>query len=174
MGVSSTLTYGCASVYINKSQLVNLDKYQVKVIKQCLCLKCRTRTTALMKALGIEYISSTIKQSSLDLLKVCLLNNSMTQKFYCMLMNEPTVRQVASKTLYGRVSSYCRDKGINLLRYVFSDIYSCEITRKLKKLTHIVNSLKPIPALTGRFPWPIPALPGQQWHENCLDFPLCS
>ena len=82
VGVSSTLTYGCASIYINKSQLVNLDKYQVK-----LGLKCRTRTTALMKALGIEYISSTIKQSSLDLLKVCLLNNSVTQRFYCMLMN---------------------------------------------------------------------------------------
>ena len=29
VGVSSTLTYGCASIYINKSQLVNLDKYQV-------------------------------------------------------------------------------------------------------------------------------------------------
>ena len=173
MGVSSTLTYVCASIYINKSQLVNLDKYQVKLIKQCLGLKCLTRTTALMKALGIEYISSTIKQSSLDLLKVCLLNNSMTQKFYCMLMNEPTVRQVASKTLNGRVSPYCRDKGINLLRYVFSDIYSCEITHKLKN-EHIVNSLKHIPALTGRFQWPIPALPGQQRHENCLDFPLCS
>ena len=53
--VSSTLTR-CASIYINKSQLVNLDKYQVKLIKQCLGLKCRTRTTALMKALGIEYI----------------------------------------------------------------------------------------------------------------------
>ena len=116
----------CASVYINKSQLVNLDKYQVKLIKKCLGLKCRTHTTALMKALGIEYISHTIKQFSLDLLKVCLLNNSMMQKFYCMLMNEPTVRQVASKTLY------CHDKGINLLRDVFSDIYSCEITHKLK------------------------------------------
>ena len=81
VGVSSTLTYGCASIYINKSQLVNLDKYQVKLIKQCLGLKCRTSTTGLMKALGIEYISSTIKQSSLDLLKVCLLNNSKTQKF---------------------------------------------------------------------------------------------
>ena len=79
-----------------------------------------------------------------------------------MLMNESTVRQVASKMLYGRVSSYCRDKGINLLRYVFSDIYSCEITHKLKN-EHIVNSLKPILAL-----------PGQQRHENCLDFALCS
>ena len=115
VGVSSTLTYGCASIYINKSQLVNLDKYQVKLIKQCLGLKCRTRTTALMKALGTEYryISSTIKQSSLDLLKVYLLNNSMMEMFYCMIMNEPTVRQVASKTLYGRVSSFCHDKGIN-------------------------------------------------------------
>ena len=62
----------------------------------------------------------------------------MTQKFYCMLMNEPTVRQVASKTLYGRVSSYRHDKGINLLRYVFSDINSCEITRILKN-EHIVK-----------------------------------
>ena len=33
VGVSSTLTYGCASIYINKSQLVNLDKYQIKLIK---------------------------------------------------------------------------------------------------------------------------------------------
>ena len=32
VGVSSTLTYGCASIYINKSQIVNLDKYQVKLI----------------------------------------------------------------------------------------------------------------------------------------------
>ena len=53
-------------------------------------------------------------------------------------MNEPTVRQVASKTLYGRVSSYCHDKGINLLRYVFSDSYSCEIRHKLKH-EHIVK-----------------------------------
>ena len=88
--VSNTLTYGCASIYSNKSQLVNLDKYQIKLIKQCRGFEFRTHTTALVKALGIEYISSTIKQSSLDLLKLCLLNNSMTQKFYCMLMNEPT------------------------------------------------------------------------------------
>ena len=53
----------------------------------------------------------------------------MTQKFYCMLMIEPTVRQVASKTLSSR---------INLLRYVFSDIYSCEITHKFKN-EHIVK-----------------------------------
>ena len=104
VGVSSTLTYGCASIYMNKSQLVNLDKCQVKLMKQCLGLKCRTCTTPLMKALGIEYISSTIKQSSLDLLKVCLVNNSMTQKFYCMLNNEPTVRQVASKTFLAECS----------------------------------------------------------------------
>ena len=31
--VSSTLTYRCASIYIIKSPLVNLDKYQVKLIK---------------------------------------------------------------------------------------------------------------------------------------------
>ena len=60
------------------------------------------------------------------------------QKFFCMLMNEPTVRQVSSKTLNGRVSSYSHDKGINLLRDVFSDIYSCEITRILKN-EHIVK-----------------------------------
>ena len=60
----------------------------------------------------------------------------MMQKFYCMLMNEPTVRQVAM--LYGRVSSYCHEKGIYLLKYVFSDIYSCEITCKFKH-EHIVK-----------------------------------
>ena len=36
------------------------------------------------------------------------------------------------------MSSYCQDKSINLLRYVFSDIYSCEITCNLKH-EHIVK-----------------------------------
>ena len=55
----------------------------------------------------------------------------MTQSFIVCNMNEHTVRQVARKTLFGRVS-YCHDKGINILRYVFSDIYSGEITCKPK------------------------------------------
>ena len=42
------------------------------------------------------------------------------------------IASVWDDMLYGRVSSYCHDKGINLLIYVFSDIYSCEITCKLK------------------------------------------
>ena len=137
MGVSSTLTR-CASIYTNKSQLVNLDKYQVKLKKTVPWLEMSNTYYSSHEALGTEYISGTIKQSSLDLLKVCLLNNSMMQKFCCMLTNEPTVRQVASNRLYGRVSSYCHDKGINLLRDVFSDIYSCEITHKLKH-EHIVK-----------------------------------
>ena len=86
-----------------------------------------------MKALGIDNISR-VQLSNLR----WICQKSMTQKFCCMLMNEPTVRQVVSKMLYGRVSSYCHDKGINLLRYVFSDIYSCEITHKLKH-EHIVK-----------------------------------
>ena len=31
VGVSSTLTYGCASIYINKSQLVNLDNTKLNL-----------------------------------------------------------------------------------------------------------------------------------------------
>ena len=48
--------------------------------------------------------------------------------------NVKILRAVCTKSL----SSYCCDKGINLLRYVFSDIYSCEITHKFKN-EHIVK-----------------------------------
>ena len=37
------------------------------------------------------------------------------------------IASVWDDTLNGRVSPYCHNKGINLLRYVFSDIYFCEI-----------------------------------------------
>ena len=37
------------------------------------------------------------------------------------------IASVWDDMLYGRVSSYCHDKGINLLIYLFSDIYSYEI-----------------------------------------------
>ena len=88
-GVNSVLTYGCASLSMNKSNLSDLEKIQSKLMKASLGLpSCSSlglpsccRTTPLLQAVNVKPVSSTIMMSSLRLLKSCLFSTSLTRKF---------------------------------------------------------------------------------------------
>ena len=74
-GVNSVLTYGCASLSMNKSNLSDLDKIQSKLMKASLGLSSCCRTTPLLQALNVKLVSSTIMMSSIRLLAHLLLEN---------------------------------------------------------------------------------------------------
>ena len=85
--VNSILKYGCASIYCRPTSkyLEKLNKVQSKliVIKQCLGLRMCCHTIPLLKAINILPISLNIHLESLDLLRKCILNNSLARYFYC-------------------------------------------------------------------------------------------
>ena len=51
--IRSILTYGCTTTYLTKTNLLKLDRYQGKILKQCLGLNNRSGTTPLLKAMCV-------------------------------------------------------------------------------------------------------------------------
>ena len=88
IAIRSGLLYGCNSLYLSKSNLLDIDKLQGKLLKAILGLPTRCHTTPILQALGINSCASTVTLSSLDLLKTCLSSSSATAsfyKFYCLV-----------------------------------------------------------------------------------------
>ena len=56
---------------------------------------------------------------SLDLLKRCILNDSLTKDFYCYVLNDGNC-----STLSGRMRLFCEQYNIDILQYVFNDTYA--------------------------------------------------
>ena len=73
---------------------------------------------------------------SLDLLKNCILNNSVTRNFYCYLLNEP--RYKLFKTLVDRSNIFCQSNNVNLVKYIFSHDYMLKVKKSQKNLI-IIN-----------------------------------
>ena len=96
-----------------------LDKLQSKFVKQCVgIISSRCRSSPLLKVLNIIPISSLISNMSLDLLRNCIINDSITHGFYCSIFNSS-----APKTLVSRVKAACHLNNINMLRYILNDKY---------------------------------------------------
>ena len=86
MAVQSVLIYGCTSVFLNKGNIKCLDKLQSKFIKMCVGLRKCCHSTSLLQAAGVNTVSTTLQTASLDLLKSCLLSDSITKSSYTELI----------------------------------------------------------------------------------------
>ena len=69
--------HGCTTTYLTKTNLLKLDRYQGKIVKQCL-----GRITPLLKAMCVDAISVSVCATSMELLKACMLRNSLCQDLY--------------------------------------------------------------------------------------------
>ena len=125
------LLYGCSSIYMNKSGLLELDKTQGKHLKSMLGIgyTCNCHTTPLLQALGIAPCSVTVKVSSLDLLKSSLSSSSVAGPFYGFMLNCDMLK--SRKTVAGRAIQYCDQYNINLTKYILSDDYQTTIKKSL-------------------------------------------
>ena len=90
-------------------------------------------TTPLLRAINILPISLNIHLESLDLLRKCILSNSLTRYFYC------EERHKIVKTFSGRVAKFCTKYDININKYVFNDNYMLKIKRVIKENYFIKN-----------------------------------
>ena len=109
MAVRCVLVYGCSCLYISNVNLKKLDKCQSRIIKQCFGLSQFARTTPLLKATEISTISATVYIQSLDLLKSCVLIDSVAHDLYSFILHRDN-----NRTLAGRVAEYCNIKNVNL------------------------------------------------------------
>ena len=126
--------YGCASVYMNKSCVSNLNKLQGKLIKRFLNLSLSCHTQPLLKCFNMGRTGNNIVIGTLDLLKKCTLSDSISQVLYCKLLSlKLSEIEYNRKTLVNRALDYANDYGIDINKYNFCDGYTSNIKRKLKE-----------------------------------------
>ena len=124
--IRSVIGYGCSSIYITKKNINHLEKLQNKLIRQCIGLHTNSHITPVLKAMGISPISTSVAMESLDLIKKCVLNNSIARDFYCKTLFMP-VKSIHGKTLSDRVLQFVVNNNINILKYIFDKKYSSNI-----------------------------------------------
>jgi hypothetical protein len=124
--VRSVLDYGVSSIYINKKNIDKLDKLQNKLIRQCIGLKYYCHIKPVLKATGLMPMSSVISKGTLDLLRKCVLNDSLARTFYCKTLF--LWEGQTNKTLIGRAKGYAHKYKIVILKYVNDNqyIYNCK------------------------------------------------
>ena len=62
--------------------MIKLDKMQNKFVRQCVGLHKYCHVSPLLKAAGILPMSESIVVQTLDLLKMCMLNESVVRDLY--------------------------------------------------------------------------------------------
>ena len=131
--INSVLTYGCSTIFCNKECVNKLDKLQSKLIKQCFRLRSYCHTTPLLKTINLLPVLLNIKLDSLDLLRNCILSDSITRDFYSHLLHLNNMKLCSSKTLVGRVYSFCVEKDIDFKKYLLNNNYMYKTKAHLKK-----------------------------------------
>ena len=139
--VESVLQFGCSSIYLNKGNISKLNQLQGKLIKKCLGLGQWCRTCPLLKTMDITPMSLRVGIGNLDSLRRCLLNDSISQKFYTDLLFylENDQQHSCSKTLVSRALFYAKEYNIDLKRYIFSDKYQAVTKHKLLEEYYMKN-----------------------------------
>ena len=161
--IRSILTYGCTATYLTKTNLLKLDRYQGKIIKQCLGLNNRSRTTPLLKAMCVDPISVSVSATSMELLKACVLRNSLCQDFYCTILLKGNNYLKSSKTLAGRVSHSCFENDISIMKYIFDDKYSSTQKKCVKQNSYVKSGLD---GLTESIRYLLSS--DYNWNNRCL------
>ena len=84
--VEPVLTYGCESILLDKGSLESLDKAHAKLVKSMVGLSKYSRSTPLLKALGLMRPTEIIRRKASQLLKQCIYSESATRDFYLYAM----------------------------------------------------------------------------------------
>ena len=119
LAISPVLKYGCTSMNISDNNFKKLYKVQSRIIKKCLGLISSAQLTPLLLATTSRPISQSICMESLDLLKRCILNDSLTKDFYCYVLNDGNC-----STLSGALGYFVNNTTCDILQYVFNNTYA--------------------------------------------------
>ena len=118
--VCSVLEYGTTSLYINKSNINKLDKLQNRFVRQCLGLNQACHIKPVLTAASLTPTSLLVRKGTLDLLRKCVLSNSLAGTFYCKTL---LPYDSYSKTLIGRALKCGLHENIDVFQYIFDAKY---------------------------------------------------
>ena len=115
------LIYATHAIALTKSDVKVMETAQGNILKSAMGLPKFSRTSPLLKALGVQSISKTIDILSLKLMKRCLYSDSLTKTFYWNLLR----KSEKSKTLVDRCNEIMNKENMTLQTVLFDKIQLC-------------------------------------------------
>lgn len=132
--IRPVMTYGLNSVHINKGSLESMEKLQSRLLETGIGLHKFCRSSPILKALYVNKIETTIEIGCLDLTRAIFSNNSRARCFYTYLLNMHVCGKLnGHNDLISRTKMVCRKNNVNLLKYIFDEMYNRSIRKEMKR-----------------------------------------
>lgn len=132
LAVRPVLMYGCATIFVDKTRLSELEKTQSLLIKTSLGLPKCCKHSDLLAALGIPKVSTSLVISHLNIFKRSILNSVKARTFY---LNLSRSGNMIKNMMISTVLEHAREYDINILRFLIDDAYSKTVNNNLKRKT---------------------------------------
>ena len=121
--------------------MIKVNRHQRNLIKRHLGLSKLCHSSSLLQTVGILPLSVDINLQTIDLLKTCVITNSLARSFYFgLLCNCDT-----SNTIVSKCRNFSNSNRINLIQYIFNVSYDYSFKKVffkfLLKTCVIINSL---------------------------------
>ena len=124
--VNTMLQFDYSTIHINRTNMIKVNRHQCNLIKRHLGLSKWCHYTSLLQVVGILPLSVDINLQTMDLLKKCVITNSLARSFYCgLLCSCGTSNTIVSK---------CRNFSNNNRIIIYSIYSMTPILTALKKL----------------------------------------
>ena len=129
--IQPCLLYGLNCVHQNKGAISKVNTTHNKLLKTALGLRHSTRSTPLVRAMGLKRIDDCIEQNELCLFKTVFLSNSRSKSFYSYMYSHFT-DSLNGKSLLHRVIATCKKRDISLVNYICDNSYSHYVKNRFK------------------------------------------
>ncbi len=125
------LTYGIQSLPFRKTDVMDMDKLQAKLIKSTLGLSKYCRTSPLLNAMNIPQISKLKDIYCMDLMRCMYLSESRAKQFYHDIIHSKAYDN-KYHNLVTRTKAICDSNELSFVRYMLHEQYHKDSRRSLK------------------------------------------
>ena len=119
LAILPIMTYAAHALHLTRTDIKTMESTHGNIIKSSLGLSKYSRTSPLIASLDIQRVESVINNQTINLLRRCLMGDSLASQLYWTLYKQG---ELDYKTLIGRASHLMQNNGLTFMKTIFNDI----------------------------------------------------
>ena len=120
LAILPIMTYAAHALHLTRTDIKTMESTHGNVIISSLGLSKYSRTSQLIASLDIQRVESVINNQTINLLRRCLMGDSLASQFYWTLYKQ---RELDDKTLIGRASYLIQKNELTFTKTIFNDMF---------------------------------------------------
>ena len=119
LAILPIMTYAAHALHLTRTDIKTMESTHGNIIKSSLGLSKYSRTSPLIASLDIQRVESMINNHTINLLRRCLMGDSLASQLYWTLYKQG---ELDDKTLIGRASHLMQNNELTFTKTIFNDI----------------------------------------------------